>query len=47
VNDGRSLDHIGFKVTNLESFLARLRRLGLTEIDGPRLAGSGITKSPT
>jgi catechol 2,3-dioxygenase-like lactoylglutathione lyase family enzyme len=41
---GRSLDHIGFEVTNLDGFLKRLRSMGITEIDGPRLGGNGITK---
>jgi catechol 2,3-dioxygenase-like lactoylglutathione lyase family enzyme len=41
---GRSLDHIGFEVTNLDAFLKRLRSMGITEIDGPRLGGNGITK---
>lgn len=38
--EGRSLDHVGFEVANLDAFLARLRSLGITEIDGPR-AGAG------
>jgi len=41
---GRSLDHIGFEVTNLDAFLARLRGMGITQVDGPRLGGNGITK---
>jgi len=42
--EGRSLDHIGFEVTNLDRFLEHLRSLGITEIDGPRMGGNGITK---
>jgi len=41
---GRSLDHIGFEVTNLDAFLGRLRGLGITEVDGPRLGGGGNIK---
>jgi catechol 2,3-dioxygenase-like lactoylglutathione lyase family enzyme len=41
---GRSLDHVGFEVRNLEAFLKRLQSLGITEIDGPRLGGNKITK---
>jgi catechol 2,3-dioxygenase-like lactoylglutathione lyase family enzyme len=41
---GRSLDHIGFEVRDLEAFLKRLQSLGITEIDGPRLGGNKITK---
>ena len=41
---GRSLDHIGFEVRNLEAFLKRLQSLGITEIDGPRLGGNKVTK---
>ena len=41
---GRSLDHIGFEVRNLEAFLKRLQSLGITEIDGPRLGGNKTTK---
>ncbi len=31
---GRSLDHLGFEVTNLDAFVARLERLGIT-LDAP------------
>jgi catechol 2,3-dioxygenase-like lactoylglutathione lyase family enzyme len=41
---GRSLDHIGFEVPDLDAFLKRLRSLGITEIDGPRLGGNKVTK---
>jgi catechol 2,3-dioxygenase-like lactoylglutathione lyase family enzyme len=42
--EGRSLDHIGFEVTNLDAFLKRLQRLGIKDIDGPRLGSNGTTK---
>jgi catechol 2,3-dioxygenase-like lactoylglutathione lyase family enzyme len=42
--EGRALDHIRFEVTDLNAFVQRLRNLGLTEIDGPRLGGNGTTK---
>ena len=41
---GRSLDHIGFEVTSLDATLARLRGLGITEVDGPRAGGGGNIK---
>jgi catechol 2,3-dioxygenase-like lactoylglutathione lyase family enzyme len=41
---GRSVDHIGFEVTDLDAFLKRLQGLGITEIDGPRLGGGGNIK---
>lgn len=42
--EGRSLDHIGFEVRNLDAFLTRLQSLGIAAIDGPRLGGNGTTK---
>ena len=41
---GRSLDHIGFEVRDLEAFLKRLPSLGIARIDGPRLGGNKTTK---
>jgi catechol 2,3-dioxygenase-like lactoylglutathione lyase family enzyme len=41
---GRALDHIGFEVANLDAFLARLKALGISEIDGPRQGGGGNIK---
>lgn len=42
--EGRSVDHIGFEVRDLDAFLKRLRSLGIAEIDGPRLGGNKVTK---
>lgn len=42
--EGRSIDHIGFEVANLDAMLARLKSGGITEIDGPRPGAGGNIK---
>jgi catechol-2,3-dioxygenase len=41
---GRSLDHIGFEVTNLDETVKRLEASGIKMNIAPRLAGNGTTK---
>ena len=41
---GRSLDHIGFDVKNLEAFTKKLDAQGIKLDEGPRLAPNGTTK---
>jgi catechol 2,3-dioxygenase-like lactoylglutathione lyase family enzyme len=41
---GRSLDHIGFEVTNLDETVKRLEAAGIKMDIAPRLAGNGTTK---
>lgn len=41
---GRSLDHIGFDVTNLDAFAKKLEAQGIKLDEGPRLAPNNTTK---
>jgi len=41
---GRSLDHIGFDVKDLEAFTKKLEAQGIKLDEGPRLAPNGTTK---
>ncbi|HXC32885.1 MAG TPA: VOC family protein [Verrucomicrobiae bacterium] len=41
---GRSLDHIGFDVTNLDAFTKKLEAQGIKLDEGPRLAPNNTTK---
>jgi catechol 2,3-dioxygenase-like lactoylglutathione lyase family enzyme len=41
---GRSLDHIGFDVKDLEAFTKKLEAAGIKLDEGPRLAPNGTTK---
>lgn len=41
---GRSLDHIGFDVTDLEAFVKKLEAQGIKLDEGPRLAPNNTTK---
>jgi catechol 2,3-dioxygenase-like lactoylglutathione lyase family enzyme len=41
---GRSLDHIGFEVTNLDATVARLAAAGIKMDEAPRLGSNGTTK---
>lgn len=41
---GRSLDHIGFEVTNLDATVKRLAADGIKMDEGPRLGSNGTTK---
>lgn len=43
-SEGRTLDHIGFEVSNRDAFLTRLASLGLNTTEPPRIGSNGTTK---